>query len=128
MNRRAKIGGEIGINGEFYKGGQFLPSTKNPKRSKEKCGCNSKKKQQYEPYKWSVPPRGKKTSIFSLGLIGTRLQYAGKGFDKIEIIDEKIRLNERYIENYGMFDENYFLHGYKLKELIDMWNSGTRWI
>lgn len=32
-NSRAKKGGEIGMNGEFYKGGSFLPSTQLPKQS-----------------------------------------------------------------------------------------------
>jgi hypothetical protein len=32
MNKRAKQGGEIGINGERYAGGTFLPSTRLPKR------------------------------------------------------------------------------------------------
>lgn len=30
--RRAKAGGEFGRNGEFYEGGEFLPSTRAPKR------------------------------------------------------------------------------------------------
>jgi hypothetical protein len=33
---RAKTGGQIGQNGEFYKGGTFLPSTDNPKRTPTK--------------------------------------------------------------------------------------------
>lgn len=32
MNRRAIKGGEIGLNGEKYEGGKFMPSTKLPKR------------------------------------------------------------------------------------------------
>lgn len=32
MTKRAKRGGEIGTNGEFYEGGKFLPSTRLPKR------------------------------------------------------------------------------------------------
>ena len=30
-NGRAKVGGETGVNGEYYKGGKFLPSTHRPK-------------------------------------------------------------------------------------------------
>lgn len=33
MTKRASKGGEIGINGEMYDGGKFMPSTKLPKRS-----------------------------------------------------------------------------------------------
>lgn len=32
MANRAKQGGQVGRNGEFYKGGTFLPSTSLPKR------------------------------------------------------------------------------------------------
>lgn len=32
--RRAKKGGEVGRNGEFYPGGKFLPSTRLPKGSR----------------------------------------------------------------------------------------------
>lgn len=42
---RARKGGEIGRNGEFYKGGTFLPSTQLPKRGSRaksgKCGLGS---------------------------------------------------------------------------------------
>lgn len=31
-NGRAKAGGEIGKNGEFYRGGSFLPTTRLPKQ------------------------------------------------------------------------------------------------
>lgn len=33
MTKRARKGGEIGLNGEMYDGGKFMPSTKLPKRS-----------------------------------------------------------------------------------------------
>lgn len=32
-NGRAKKGGQIGLNGEFYKGGSFLPSTTRSKQA-----------------------------------------------------------------------------------------------
>lgn len=34
---RAKKGGEVGLNGEFYQGGAFLPRTRLPKRSASKA-------------------------------------------------------------------------------------------
>lgn len=33
MRKRARKGGEVGINGEMYDGGKFMPSTRLPKRS-----------------------------------------------------------------------------------------------
>lgn len=32
-SQRARAGGERGVNGEWYEGGKFLPSTKAPKRA-----------------------------------------------------------------------------------------------
>ena len=32
MTKRARKGGEVGRNGEFYEGGKFLPSTRLPKQ------------------------------------------------------------------------------------------------
>lgn len=45
MNGRAKKGGQIAINGEFYKGGYFLPSTQLPKQSPVKKSVAQPKKQ-----------------------------------------------------------------------------------
>jgi hypothetical protein len=44
MKNRAKKGGEIGMNGEFYKGGLFLPSTQLPKQSPIKIHNTTTKK------------------------------------------------------------------------------------
>jgi hypothetical protein len=48
-NGRAKKGGEIAINGEFYKGGSFLPSTQLPKSGTVKKQ-NSKPKIPLQPW------------------------------------------------------------------------------
>jgi len=49
MNGHAKKGGEIGINGAFYEGGQFLPSTTNEKGTSSRRGD---RKIEIEPYVW----------------------------------------------------------------------------
>lgn len=51
MAHNAKAGGEIGANGEFYKGGQFVADNPNT----NKGSGNQKKKPrkiEIEPYKW----------------------------------------------------------------------------
>jgi len=52
---RAPKGGTTGINGEFYEGGKFLPSTTQAKSTpvQRKKGSG---KAEIEPYKWEVPP------------------------------------------------------------------------
>lgn len=65
--KRAKIGGEIGANGELYAGGRFLNTIpENPKRE----GSTPKKarKVQVGPFEWTVNVDGK-TPIF-IGAFG----------------------------------------------------------
>jgi len=45
MKNRAKKGGEMGMNGEFYKGGAFLPSTQLPKQGTIKGATTNPKTQ-----------------------------------------------------------------------------------
>ena len=44
MTKRANKGGEVGINGEMYDGGKFMPSTKLPKRSSSSKTLRSKRR------------------------------------------------------------------------------------
>jgi len=50
---RAKKGGEIGVNGEHYEGGQFLPSS--PETVKGAQGSSSKRKAP-KPRKVQIAP------------------------------------------------------------------------
>ena len=56
---RAKAGGEIGKNQDFYKGGQFLPSTEMPKREREKINRAASGKERidvgYGSDKFAIP-------------------------------------------------------------------------
>lgn len=68
--QRAKIGGEAGVNGEWYEGGKFLPSTEKPKGKPSKRGLG---KQEIEPYKWEVLPEGKRSIYRQLAGVYARL-------------------------------------------------------
>ena len=53
MAHHAKKGGEIGANGEFYKGGQFVADSELTVKSlKKKKVFSGKRKIQIEPCKW----------------------------------------------------------------------------
>jgi len=54
---RAKAGGEIGTNGEFYEGGKFLPSTERAKGTAKKRRAATRKVE-IEPRVWAVCPEG----------------------------------------------------------------------
>jgi hypothetical protein len=62
MNRqkRARKGGEIGMNGEFYQGGEFLPNTDMASQHTAKAERGTGK-QQVAPHTWEVAPEGKKS-------------------------------------------------------------------
>jgi hypothetical protein len=51
MQKRAKAGGEIGMNGETYAGGTFLPRTQLSKMAKASRRSGSRKVE-IEPFKW----------------------------------------------------------------------------
>ena len=54
---RAAKGGQIGVNGDFYEGGKFLP--RNPERPRQDCtGAKKARKIQIEPYVWIEAPAG----------------------------------------------------------------------
>jgi hypothetical protein len=52
MQKRAKAGGEIGMNGETYAGGTFLPRTQLSKMAKA-ARSSGQRKVEIEPFKWA---------------------------------------------------------------------------
>jgi hypothetical protein len=54
--RRAKKGGEVGANGEFYEGGKFIATTDHPKSHKKSKKISGK--QEIEPGLWHASPEG----------------------------------------------------------------------
>jgi hypothetical protein len=89
--RRAKVGGETGMNGEQYAGGTFLPNT-----TLGKMGTGAKRtgggKQMVAPYVWEIAPEGKK-SLFATfrefvnlntgEINGTAAAYYGRSVEDI---------------------------------------------
>ena len=71
-NARATKGGQVGVNGEFYEGGKFLPSTKQPKRpgSARRGGGRCL----IEPGVFADAPEGKGSVMGAIGALarGTR--------------------------------------------------------
>ena len=60
--KTAQRGGETGRNGEFYKGGQFLPNTTEGKRHWNRKRATGK--QEIEPGVWADPPSDGARSIY----------------------------------------------------------------
>lgn len=105
----ATKGGQIGQNGEFYQGGQFLPNTELPKRGGKKNPLATKK-QQIAPYVWAVAPNGE-MSIFS----------TIQAFVKIQNDTMTITASAETL-NYFKADRA------DLQAKVDRWNNGDRWL
>jgi hypothetical protein len=107
---RAKVGGEIGPNGEYYKGGAFIATANLPKKVKQDIHKKGSGKVEVEPYKWEVPQPGQ-MSIF------TKMES--------DLIDRHTGIvNEQYKAYMKFTDEDVL----KFKSLRDMYNRGERWI
>lgn len=110
-NGRAKKGGETGMNGEFYPGGTFLPSTTLGKMAASKKKAYKPFKNQVAPYVWEIVPEGMK-AIFS-SLMG----FAGCWDHKTN----KMALYLPVVENdYNGLDKE------GCQKLVDKFNSGEK--
>jgi len=109
MKRQAKTGGEIGANGELYKGGQFIAES--DKTLKGSTKRKPPKKQEIAPYKWEVAPEEGLQSIF------TQITYYCKwadGYDStFEVIPGIVKSNNADLE--------------QIQDLVNRWNNGERW-
>lgn len=129
---RAASGGQVGVNGYEYKGGQFLPSTQLPPGSyRDKDGTVRKgnKGEQIEPGKREGAPSPTSRSIY--GVIGGYLRV-----DR-ETGAASIVPNVRDNMGFPVTPETLIRPGvkglttdqqYTLQELVDLYNKGARWI
>ena len=106
--QRAKVGGEVGTNGEWYNGGEFLPSTQLPKMTKT-AKRKSSGKRQIAPYKWEVAPAemDNPIALYSL-LAGTWMDLDNKPFIPL-------------CNSQGVDPAN-------VQTLIDRYLAGEKWI
>jgi hypothetical protein len=108
---RAKKGGQVGQNGEPYKGGQFLPNTNLPKRGGSKPTGGSRR-QLVEPGVLEEGPEGY-TAILVL-LSGVYADNEGGTLiprDNLKFTAERMGIETR-----------------KIFRLINAYNEGGRWI
>jgi hypothetical protein len=104
MKNRSPINGTIGVNGEFYRGGLFLPS--NPDRAKGMSADYRSMKREIEPYKWA--------------------EYKGvlKDGEKVKGFYEMLSEDQRILmKHYGSTDEQIEA---VLKPYREAYNSGKR--
>ena len=93
---RAKRGGEVGMNGEFYAGGTFLPNTKLGKVARSKAASN-------RPARTILSP--------VIGLVAVDNTFAPTF--------AKLTANDAAMAYYGYTRE-------QLQNLVDRFNAGER--
>jgi len=133
---RSIAGGQIGVNGYFYKGGQFLPNTM-AEPGKWKLGKKwvFSGRELVGPGEWGFQPTPFSRSIFTLLAVGayTRLNDDGtislnKRSDGEPIFDNQgkpITLETRFRPGVkGVLS----IEDFTLGELIDMYEKGACWI
>ena len=113
---RAKVGGEIGMNGQFYAGGTFLPSTTMGKMMQGNKARSGSGKVEIEPYVWQVAPEGKKSLWRHLvGIVAVWDRQASK---LVLRQDDGLENSLQYLGTTRQ----------RSVELIERFNAGERWI
>lgn len=110
---RAKKGGQLGANGEWYEGGKFL-NTIPENRKREGSTPKKARKVQVEPYVWVVDERRPIFSIVGTGAIYIDRNDPAKGITP-------------YLP---CFRNGVMFNGTTLEEvqtLCDRYNAGERW-
>lgn len=111
-NGRARKGGEVGLNGEFYEGGKFLPNTQLPKRSPQQRRGRAPARVLVEP-----------------GVFASMLGEGGSVFARIQLF---VRM-ENGVAVCAFADDHasiayYFSSPAELHNLIASYNAGERFL
>lgn len=114
-NGRAPSGGMVGMNGEFYKGGAFLPRTTLPKGGSVSRSSGTGRKL-IEPGVWDIPPSADAKSILS--------SYG----EFIHVSDGKAAITERPDLAIAAYVDDDVAEGRAfLRAAVDAYNKGMRW-
>jgi len=112
MQKRAMAGGETAINGEFYHGGEFLPTTQLPSQSKGAKKIAAPRKQNVEGYKWEIAPVA--------GLIAIYPQLSG-----VQKYDRNTNTFSPFMPYYSNLSADAQA---RADELMSKYNAGERWV
>lgn len=112
MKGKAKKGGQTGINGQQYKGGQFLPASKHTVKGQQRAGKASTRPRSdlTEPGKIEMLPPGKKA------IFGTI-----RAFVHVENGTMAITASDHSLSAYGYTRDS-------MQTLVDQYNTGERLI
>jgi hypothetical protein len=108
--KRAKAGGELGANGEWYEGGKFINTI--PENAKREGSKRSKpRKVQVEPFAWVTVNEWRQSIYTKLaGVYG-------------KVVDGKmvLNVNPQTLTHFGDTME-------EVERLAERYNAGERWV
>lgn len=116
-NKRAKAGGEVGLNGEWYAGGRFLPSTVLPSRSRS-AGSKSPKKVLVSPGVLATPPVDGAVAIFAAL---REFMHIDQDSQLATVFDRPDAAIQHYISENVESGRAY------LQAAVAAYNAGQRW-
>jgi len=120
---RAKPGGEYGLNGEFYQGGQFMPASARTKKGEYKFELSDKPgsgRELIAPGAFAVPPPGKRSIYGSMLRVFTQpIRENGELTDQIE--KNKNYSDEVIFNNSGLTAD-------QLQTYMNAFNDGVRFV
>lgn len=126
MKRQAKAGGEIGANGEAYKGGQFI--AEHPDTEKGRKRPTSRGKKQIAPYVWELPPSPAHFPLMDLAWgigskwveFGVTIQWDDEEAQRIAWNMWRSSLDAKHDMAQGFIVDRL--------EMIARYNRGERWL
>lgn len=139
---RAKKGGQVGINGEFYQGGQFLPSSEATVKGAHKAIVRKGKKAEVAPYVWAEAPADDMLSIYE------RIRYwvddnrdeceyvKGAGFVGFRLVFVAVRVGEMVADTTRYTPEGDWVRVWVpepperveyIGRMVERYNAGERW-
>lgn len=124
----APKGGAKGINGEWYEGGKFMPSTEAAKKAPSKFPKGGKV--EVGPYEWAVRPADELQPLFGTFRdgIGAGLTSAPKGTPLAERMAERREIPEQFIRYNFPNGEGAAEYVGRRHSYVEAWNSGARYV
>lgn len=115
-NKRAKAGGQVGLNGEWYAGGRFLPSTALPSRSRS-AGSKSPK-MLISPGVLATPPADGAVAIFAAL---REFMHIDQASQLATVLDRPDAAIQHYVSENVESGRAY------LQAAVAAYNAGQRW-
>lgn len=119
MTIRAKQGGEVAPNGEFYKGGQFINTIAANQKQGSIARLSKPSKVQIAPYKYATVFSVEERMSCIYGKIADACRFTETSFKSGDWKANRDTVNHGYLEYIGMsFD--------RFNALADLFDSGVR--